>query len=53
MIFIDPIEFHLEEKPYRDHIDSYQRTNLTEIVQIGQLNGIPSNWDYGFSAHGR
>ncbi|KAK9114484.1 hypothetical protein Syun_021281 [Stephania yunnanensis] len=39
-----PIEFHSKEKPYEDHIDSYQReTGLTEAVQtgIGQLNGIP------------
>nr|YP_009942853.1 acetyl-CoA carboxylase carboxyltransferase beta [Pseudowintera colorata]QOD40360.1 acetyl-CoA carboxylase carboxyltransferase beta [Pseudowintera colorata] len=44
MVSIDPIEFHSEEEPYRDRIDSYQRnTGLTEAVQtgIGQLNGIP------------
>nr|YP_009946139.1 acetyl-CoA carboxylase carboxyltransferase beta subunit [Chamaedorea elegans]YP_010854932.1 acetyl-CoA carboxylase carboxyltransferase beta subunit [Chamaedorea seifrizii]AGE93293.1 acetyl-CoA carboxylase carboxyltransferase beta subunit [Chamaedorea seifrizii]QOE56952.1 acetyl-CoA carboxylase carboxyltransferase beta subunit [Chamaedorea elegans]WGM65601.1 acetyl-CoA carboxylase carboxyltransferase beta subunit [Chamaedorea seifrizii] len=44
MVSMGPIEFHLEEKPYGDHIDSYQRkTGLTEAVQtgIGQLNGIP------------
>nr|YP_010856900.1 acetyl-CoA carboxylase carboxyltransferase beta subunit [Rhopaloblaste augusta]WGM69107.1 acetyl-CoA carboxylase carboxyltransferase beta subunit [Rhopaloblaste augusta] len=44
MVSMDPIEFHSEGKPYRDHIDSYQRkTGLTEAVQtgIGQLNGIP------------
>nr|YP_010855362.1 acetyl-CoA carboxylase carboxyltransferase beta subunit [Gaussia attenuata]WGM66546.1 acetyl-CoA carboxylase carboxyltransferase beta subunit [Gaussia attenuata] len=44
MVSMDPIEFHLEGKPYGDHIDSYQRkTGLTEAVQtgIGQLNGIP------------
>nr|YP_010019912.1 acetyl-CoA carboxylase carboxyltransferase beta subunit [Primula calyptrata]QOJ51214.1 acetyl-CoA carboxylase carboxyltransferase beta subunit [Primula calyptrata] len=38
------IEFHSEEEPYKDRIDSYQRkTGLTEAVQtgIGQLNGIP------------
>nr|ATL60121.1 acetyl-CoA carboxylase beta subunit [Sipanea sp. Rova et al. 1981] len=41
---LDPIEFHSEEEPYKDRIDSYQRkTGLTEAVQtgIGQLNGIP------------
>nr|YP_010446526.1 acetyl-CoA carboxylase beta subunit [Maianthemum fuscum]UTM08347.1 acetyl-CoA carboxylase beta subunit [Maianthemum fuscum] len=44
MVSMDPIEFHSEEEPYRDRIDSYQRrTGLTEAVQtgIGQLNGIP------------
>ena len=44
MVSIDPIEFHSEEEPYRDRINSYQRkTGLTEAVQtgIGQLNGIP------------
>nr|YP_009967521.1 acetyl-CoA carboxylase beta subunit [Xanthosoma helleborifolium]QIS89775.1 acetyl-CoA carboxylase beta subunit [Xanthosoma helleborifolium] len=44
MVSADPIEFHSEEEPYRDRIDSYQRTTgLTEAVQtgIGQLNGIP------------
>ncbi|KAG9438769.1 hypothetical protein H6P81_021307 [Aristolochia fimbriata] len=44
MVSIDPIEFHSEEEPYKDRIDSYQRkTGLTEAVQtgIGQLNGIP------------
>nr|QNO36143.1 acetyl-CoA carboxylase carboxyltransferase beta subunit [Narcissus tazetta subsp. chinensis]QTT60586.1 acetyl-CoA carboxylase carboxyltransferase beta subunit [Narcissus tazetta subsp. chinensis] len=45
MVSTDPIEFHSEEEPYRDRIDSYQRrTGLTEAVQtgIGQLNGIPA-----------
>ncbi|KAK9145142.1 hypothetical protein Sjap_005045 [Stephania japonica] len=44
MVSIDPIEFHSEEEPYEDRIDSYQReTGLSEFVQtgIGQLNGIP------------
>nr|AKR81091.1 acetyl-CoA carboxylase carboxyltransferase beta subunit [Pentastemona sumatrana] len=44
MVCTDPIEFHSEEEPYRDRMDSYQRkTGLTEAVQtgIGQLNGIP------------
>nr|ANP26114.1 acetyl-CoA carboxylase carboxyltransferase beta subunit [Tacca chantrieri] len=44
MVSMDPIEFHSEEEPYRDRIDSYQRkTGLTEAVQtgIGELNGIP------------
>nr|YP_010690599.1 acetyl-CoA carboxylase subunit beta [Cartonema parviflorum]WBU14309.1 acetyl-CoA carboxylase subunit beta [Cartonema parviflorum] len=44
MISMDPIDFHSEEEPYRNRIDSYQRkTGLTEAVQtgIGQLNGIP------------
>nr|YP_010034437.1 acetyl-CoA carboxylase carboxyltransferase beta subunit [Aponogeton abyssinicus]QOX09152.1 acetyl-CoA carboxylase carboxyltransferase beta subunit [Aponogeton abyssinicus]UGC02468.1 AccD [Aponogeton madagascariensis] len=43
MVSMDPIEFHSEEEPYRDRIDSYQRkTGLTEAIQtgIGQLNGI-------------
>lgn len=38
------IEFHSEEEPFIDRIDSYQRkTGLTETFQrgIGQLNGIP------------
>ena len=41
---LDPIEFHSEEEPFKDRIDSYQRkTGLTEAVQtgIGQQNGIP------------
>nr|YP_010614384.1 acetyl-CoA carboxylase beta subunit [Saussurea gnaphalodes]WAS32307.1 acetyl-CoA carboxylase beta subunit [Saussurea gnaphalodes] len=43
MVSLDPIEFHSEEEPYQNRIDSYQRkTGLTEAVQtgIGQLNGI-------------
>jgi hypothetical protein len=43
MVSLDPIEFHLEEEPYKDRIDSYQRkTGLTEAVQTGtgRLNGI-------------
>nr|YP_009768761.1 acetyl-CoA carboxylase beta subunit [Cenostigma pyramidale]QIS99379.1 acetyl-CoA carboxylase beta subunit [Cenostigma pyramidale] len=44
MVSVDPIEFHSQEEPYKDRIDSYQRkTGLTEAVQTGtgQLNGIP------------
>nr|UFH78132.1 acetyl-CoA carboxylase carboxyltransferase beta subunit [Rumex dentatus] len=44
MVSTDPIEFHSEEEPYKDRINSYQKeTGLTEAVQtgIGQLNGIP------------
>nr|YP_010627963.1 acetyl-CoA carboxylase beta subunit [Begonia baccata]WBN94922.1 acetyl-CoA carboxylase beta subunit [Begonia baccata] len=44
MVSLDPIEFHSQEEPYKDRIDSYQRkTGLTEAVQTGtgQLNGIP------------
>nr|YP_010319946.1 acetyl-CoA carboxylase beta subunit [Parnassia qinghaiensis]UJJ82640.1 acetyl-CoA carboxylase beta subunit [Parnassia qinghaiensis] len=44
MISLDPIDFHSEEEPYKDRIDSYQRkTGLTEAVQTGtgQLNNIP------------
>nr|WCI19614.1 acetyl-CoA carboxylase carboxyltransferase beta subunit [Aconitum vilmorinianum] len=44
MVSVDPIEFHSEEEPYKDRIDSYQKkTGLTEAVQtgIGQLKGIP------------
>ncbi|KAM0060189.1 Acetyl-coenzyme A carboxylase carboxyl transferase subunit beta [Helianthus debilis subsp. tardiflorus] len=43
MVPLDPIEFHSEEEPYKNRIDSYQRkTGLTEAVQtgIGQLDGI-------------
>ncbi|CAJ1965152.1 unnamed protein product, partial [Sphenostylis stenocarpa] len=42
-VSLDPIEFHSEEEPYKDHMDSYQRKiGLTEVVQTGtgQLNGI-------------
>ena len=44
MVSMDPIEFHSEEEPYKDRLESYQRkTGLTEAVQtgIGQLRGIP------------
>nr|YP_010928543.1 acetyl-CoA carboxylase subunit beta [Diplusodon sigillatus]WKK47579.1 acetyl-CoA carboxylase subunit beta [Diplusodon sigillatus] len=44
MVSLDPIEFHSEEEPYKDRLDSYQRnTGLTEAVQTGtgRLNGIP------------
>nr|YP_011004059.1 acetyl-CoA carboxylase carboxyltransferase beta subunit [Crassula deltoidea]WPS93237.1 acetyl-CoA carboxylase carboxyltransferase beta subunit [Crassula deltoidea] len=44
MVSLDPIEFHSEEEPYKDRIDSYQTsTGLTEAIQTGtgQLNGIP------------
>lgn len=43
MVSLDPIQFHSEEEPYKNRIDSYQRkTGLTEAIQtgIGQLNGI-------------
>ena len=43
MVSLDPIQFHSEEEPYKNRIDSYQKkTGLTEAVQtgIGQLNGI-------------
>lgn len=43
MVSLDPIEFHSEEEPYKDRIDSYQRdTGLTEAIQtgIGYINGI-------------
>nr|QFS20170.1 acetyl-CoA carboxylase beta subunit [Hedyotis ovata] len=45
MVSLDPIEFHSEDEPYKDRIDSYQRkTGLTEAVQtgVGQINGIPA-----------
>nr|YP_010848855.1 acetyl-CoA carboxylase carboxyltransferase beta subunit [Alyxia sinensis]WEV93505.1 acetyl-CoA carboxylase carboxyltransferase beta subunit [Alyxia sinensis] len=44
MVSLDPIEFHSEEEPYHDRLDSYQReTGFTEAVQTGtgKLNGIP------------
>nr|UCS08893.1 acetyl-CoA carboxylase carboxyltransferase beta subunit [Bischofia polycarpa] len=44
MVSLDPIEFHSEEEPYKDRIDSYQKkTGLTEAAQTGtgQLSGIP------------
>nr|YP_009161298.1 AccD [Wisteria floribunda]AJC10047.1 AccD [Wisteria floribunda]QJQ79578.1 acetyl-CoA carboxylase carboxyltransferase beta subunit [Wisteria brachybotrys]QJQ79817.1 acetyl-CoA carboxylase carboxyltransferase beta subunit [Wisteria floribunda]UJT97081.1 acetyl-CoA carboxylase carboxyltransferase beta subunit [Wisteria floribunda] len=44
MVSLDPIEFHSEEEPYQNRIDSYQKTTgLPEAVQTGtgQLNGIP------------
>nr|YP_010419805.1 acetyl-CoA carboxylase carboxyltransferase beta subunit [Leucosyke puya]USG53505.1 acetyl-CoA carboxylase carboxyltransferase beta subunit [Leucosyke puya] len=44
MVSLDPIEFHSEEEPYKDRIDSYQKkTGLTEAVQTGtgKLKGIP------------
>nr|YP_010378996.1 acetyl-CoA carboxylase carboxyltransferase beta subunit [Astragalus americanus]UCS39984.1 acetyl-CoA carboxylase carboxyltransferase beta subunit [Astragalus americanus] len=44
MVSVDPIEFHSEEEPYNDRLDSYQEeTGLMEAVQTGtgQLNGIP------------
>nr|YP_009772178.1 acetyl-CoA carboxylase carboxyltransferase beta subunit [Zornia diphylla]QIT03046.1 acetyl-CoA carboxylase carboxyltransferase beta subunit [Zornia diphylla] len=44
MVSLDPIEFHSEEEPYKDRIDSYQiKTGLTEAIQTGtgQINGIP------------
>nr|YP_010176646.1 acetyl-CoA carboxylase subunit beta [Duranta erecta]QSQ72404.1 acetyl-CoA carboxylase subunit beta [Duranta erecta] len=43
MISLDPVEFHPEEEPYINRIDSYQRkTGLTEAVQtgVGKLKGI-------------
>nr|YP_010413567.1 acetyl-CoA carboxylase carboxyltransferase beta subunit [Oxytropis aciphylla]URQ18859.1 acetyl-CoA carboxylase carboxyltransferase beta subunit [Oxytropis aciphylla] len=44
MVSVDPIEFHSEEEPYKNRLDSYQKkTGLMEAVQTGtgQLNGIP------------
>lgn len=43
MLSIDPIEFHSDEKPYKNRIDSYQtKIGLTEAVQTStrQLNEI-------------
>ncbi|GJS79009.1 hypothetical protein Tco_0728890 [Tanacetum coccineum] len=38
MISLDPIQFHSEEEPYKNHIDSYQKkTGLTEVVQTGRV----------------
>nr|UER91445.1 acetyl-CoA carboxylase beta subunit [Lonicera acuminata] len=45
MASLDPIEFHSEEDPYIDRVNSYQKkTGLTEAIQTGlcQLNGIPT-----------
>lgn len=42
-IYMDPIEFHPEGKPYRDRFHPYQRkTGITKVVHTGidQLNGI-------------
>nr|UFY98042.1 acetyl-CoA carboxylase carboxyltransferase beta subunit [Lonicera tangutica] len=44
MASLDPIEFHSEEDPYIDRVNSYQKkTGLTEAIQtgLGKLNGIP------------
>ena len=44
MVSVDPIEFHSEEEPYKNRLDSYQKsTGLQEAIQTGtgQLNGIP------------
>nr|QWT71146.1 carboxytransferase beta subunit [Heliophila lactea] len=44
MVSADPIEFHSQEEPYKNRIDSAQKTTgLTDAVQTGtgQLNGIP------------
>nr|QKK49183.1 carboxytransferase beta subunit [Subularia aquatica]QWT71480.1 carboxytransferase beta subunit [Subularia aquatica] len=44
MVSADPIKFHSGEEPYKNRIDSAQKTTgLTDAVQTGtgQLNGIP------------
>ena len=44
MVSLDPIEFHSEEEPYKDRIDSYRiEIGLTEAIETGtgKLNGIP------------
>nr|YP_010323590.1 carboxytransferase beta subunit [Ptilotrichum canescens]UKP89394.1 carboxytransferase beta subunit [Ptilotrichum canescens] len=44
MVSADPIKFHSREEPYKNRIDSAQKTTgLTDAVQTGtgQLNGIP------------
>src|SRR4030066_29937 len=44
MVSGDPIEFHSEEEPYKNRLDSYQKsTGLQEAIQTGtgHLNGIP------------
>nr|QWT71397.1 carboxytransferase beta subunit [Heliophila variabilis] len=44
MVSADPIQFHSQEEPYKNRIDSTQKTTgLTDAVQTGtgQLNGIP------------
>nr|YP_009893594.1 carboxytransferase beta subunit [Cardamine kitaibelii]QKK39966.1 carboxytransferase beta subunit [Cardamine kitaibelii]UHY41497.1 acetyl-CoA carboxylase carboxyltransferase beta subunit [Cardamine pentaphyllos]UHY42089.1 acetyl-CoA carboxylase carboxyltransferase beta subunit [Cardamine kitaibelii] len=44
IVSADPIKFHSREEPYKNRIDSAQKTTgLTDAVQTGtgQLNGIP------------
>nr|YP_010590777.1 carboxytransferase beta subunit [Harmsiodoxa puberula]WAB50396.1 carboxytransferase beta subunit [Harmsiodoxa puberula] len=44
MVSADPIKFHSKEEPYKNRINSAQKTTgLTDAVQTGtgQLNGIP------------
>ncbi|KAL2224622.1 UNVERIFIED_CONTAM: Ribulose bisphosphate carboxylase large chain, partial [Sesamum indicum] len=52
MVSLDPIEFHSEEEPYKDRIDSYQsKTGLTEAVQNRRRSTkwySRSNCGYGF-----
>ena len=38
MVSKDPIEFHLEEEPYKNRIDSYQiNTNLIDVSRKNSL----------------
>ncbi|KAG6593428.1 ATP synthase subunit c, chloroplastic, partial [Cucurbita argyrosperma subsp. sororia] len=49
MVSLDPIEFHSEEEPYKDRIDSYQiKTGLTEAIQTGTEMGSPIAEDKRF-----
>ncbi|KAH8479554.1 hypothetical protein H0E87_031560 [Populus deltoides] len=44
MVSVDPIKFHSKEEPYKNRIDSAQKTTgLPEAIQTGtgKLNGIP------------
>lgn len=52
--YLNSIEFHWEDKLYKNYIDSYERkTRLIETVQtdISQLNSISIAMGYGFSIY--
>ncbi|KAF9594350.1 hypothetical protein IFM89_030479 [Coptis chinensis] len=55
MVSVDSIEFHSEEEPYKDRIDSYKKKGLSEVCSNGHRSTkryFHSNWDYGFSVYG-
>jgi len=55
MFSLDPIDFHSEEEPYKDRIDSYKKDRINRDHSNRHRSTkrhSRSNWGYGFSVYG-